>query len=56
MKADFSKLVRLTESQIEPAAETLARAFYDYPVFIYVFPDAAERRNELPLLLQSFVH
>ncbi len=56
MKADFSKLVRLTESQIEPAAETLARAFHDYPVFVYVFPDAAERRNELPLLLQSFVH
>ncbi len=56
MKADFSELVRLTESQIEPAAETLARAFYDYPVFIYVFPDESERRNELPLLLRSFVH
>ena len=56
MKADFSKLVRLTESQIEPAAETLARAFHDYPVFTYVFPDASERRSGLPLLLQSFVH
>ena len=56
MKADLSELVRLTESQIEPAAETLALAFQDYPVFTYVFPDACERRNELPLLLQSFVH
>ena len=56
MKADFSEPVRLTESQIEPAAATLARAFQDYPVFTYVFPDACERRNELPLLLQSFVH
>ena len=56
MKADLSELVRLTESQIEPAAETLALAFQDYPVFTYVFPDACERRNELPLLLQNFVH
>lgn len=56
MKADSSELVRLTESQIEPAAETLAKAFHDYPVFIYVFPDASERRDGLPLLPQSFVH
>jgi ribosomal protein S18 acetylase RimI-like enzyme len=56
MKADISKLARLTESEIEPAAGTLAQAFHDYPVFTYVFPDATERRNELPLLLQSFVH
>ena len=56
MEADFKEPVRLTELQIEPAAETLARAFQDYPVFTYVFPNACERRNELPLLLQSFVH
>ena len=56
MKADFIEPVRLTESQIEPAAGTLARAFQDYPVFLYVFPDASERGRELPLLLRSFVH
>lgn len=56
MKADFSEPVRLAESQIEPAVGALARAFQDYPVFVYVFPDASERRKELPLLLQSFVH
>jgi len=56
MADDLDKLVRLTESQIEPAAQTLARAFHDYPAFVYVFPDAVERRNEFPLLLQSFVH
>ncbi len=55
MKADSSEPVRLNESQIEPAAETLARAFYDYPVFTYVFPDASEREKELPLLFQSFI-
>jgi len=56
MTDDFDKLVRLKESEIEPAADTLARAFHDYPAFVYVFPDAAERRKEFPLLLQSFVH
>jgi GNAT superfamily N-acetyltransferase len=56
VKADFSEPVRLTESEIEPAAETLARAFYDYPLFNYVFPDASERKRGLPFLLQSAVH
>ncbi len=56
MKDDFSELLRLTESEIELAAGTLARAFYDYPLFSYVFPDASERRSGLPLLFQSFVH
>jgi len=55
MKADFSKLVRLTESHIEPATETLTRAFYDYPIYSYVFPDASEREKDLPLLHQGSV-
>jgi len=56
MKSDISELVKITESQIEPAAETLARAFHNYPVFTYVFPDESERRKEFPILLQSFIH
>jgi hypothetical protein len=56
VKADFSEPVRLTESEIKPAAGTLAQAFYDYPLFSYVFPDASERKSGLPLLLQSAVH
>jgi len=56
IKADFSEPVRLTESEIESAAGTLARAFYDYPLFSYVFPDTSKRKSELPLLLQEAVH
>jgi len=56
MKADFNEPLRLTESEIEPAARTLAQAFYNYPLFIYVFPDVSERKIGLPLLLQSAVH
>jgi len=56
MEADASETVRLTESQIGPAAATLARAFHDYPAFVYVFPDVSQREDELPLLFRNFVH
>lgn len=46
----------LTESDVDCAAETLARAFHDYPVFVYVFPDSRERLSGLRPLFRSFVH
>ena len=52
---NISKLVRITEAQTQPAAQTLARALYDYPLFVYLFPNQNERRNELPLLFESQV-
>ena len=55
MKDDPSELVRLAESQIEAAAETLTQAFFSYPVFTYVFPDEAERSVQLPLVKRSIV-
>ena len=44
MTDGFRKLVPLTDFQIEPAGETLARALQEYPVFIQALPDAAERK------------
>ncbi len=38
MTDDLDGLVRLERSQIKPAAEVLARAFYDDPLFTYYFP------------------
>lgn len=55
MEADSGNLVRLKKSQIKPAAETLARAFQDYPAFIYIIPDASERRKKSPHLFQFFM-
>ncbi len=49
-------LAQLNESHIEPAATALAEAFQDYPVFSYVFPDAAARKDALPGLFRSMVH
>ena len=56
MIADLSNLVRLKESQIEPASETLGRAFQDDPLFAYFIPDASERKFKSPYIFQLVVH
>jgi len=48
-------LVRLNETHVEPAAETLAQAFHEYPVFTYVIPDEQERKENLPALFRAFM-
>jgi GNAT superfamily N-acetyltransferase len=40
--------VPLASAQLAPAAEVLARAFFDDPMMTYVIPDAGERREILP--------
>jgi len=52
MVADLNNLVRLKKSQIKPAAEMLAKAFQDDPLFAYFIPDASERKDKLPYFLQ----
>lgn len=56
MNDDLVGLVRLDESHIESAAEQLSRAFRNYPVFVYVFPDDSERKEKLPHFFKSMVH
>lgn len=52
MAIDLDGLVRLQKSQIKPAAEVLARAFQDDPIFVHFIPDASERKNKLPYLIR----
>ena len=52
----LSTLVRLDETHIESAAETLSLAFQDYPTFGYVFPDDSERKEKLPHFFKSMLH
>jgi ribosomal protein S18 acetylase RimI-like enzyme len=40
---DLQDLVKLKKSHIKPAAEVLARAFRDYPIAQFVFPDIEDR-------------
>ncbi len=56
MNDDLVGLVRLDETHIESAAEQLSRAFRNYAVFVYVFPDDGERKDKLPQLFRSMVH
>jgi len=55
MVADLNKLVRLTKSQIKPAAEMVARAFQDDPLFAYFISDALERKNKLHHLFERLI-
>jgi ribosomal protein S18 acetylase RimI-like enzyme len=41
-------LLRLNKSHIGPAAEMLTRAFWDYPVSRYSYPDESDRAKRLP--------
>jgi GNAT superfamily N-acetyltransferase len=45
--------VRLAEQQIGEAAEALARAFFDDPLFTYVFPDDELRGRVLPQFMAA---
>ncbi len=49
---DLNNIIRLKESQVKPAAEVLARAFYDDPSFVYIIPDDPERKDRLVYLFQ----
>ena len=55
MSDDLNNLLRLDKSHIKPAAEVLARAFQNYPLFVYLIPGESERKNKLPYILESFV-
>jgi GNAT superfamily N-acetyltransferase len=55
MADDLSNLVRLTRAQLKPAAEMMSRAFYEYPLSLYLFPGEAERDNKAPYIFQSLI-
>ena len=44
-------LTRLVEAGLDEAGEIQARAFFDDPVFTFVFTDETERRERLPWLM-----
>lgn len=52
----MSGLIQLHKSQIKFAAEVLARAFQDDPLWVYFFPNASERPNKSLHVLRMLVH
>jgi ribosomal protein S18 acetylase RimI-like enzyme len=55
MVSDLNNPVRLTETRVKPAAETLARAFQDDPPSVYFFPDVSERKKKLPYVFRALI-
>jgi ribosomal protein S18 acetylase RimI-like enzyme len=49
------QITRLSEALLDEAADIQARAFYDDPLFAFVFPDARERRARLAWLMRMGV-
>lgn len=49
---ELKNLVRLTKFQTKRAGETLARAFQDDTLFVYLIPDAVKRKTLLPTLFE----
>ena len=47
-----NNLIHIDKVQIKLAAEMLARAFQDDPLYTYFFPTTIERKNKLHLFLR----
>jgi ribosomal protein S18 acetylase RimI-like enzyme len=45
VKPENNTVIELPESKMNDAADLLARAFYDDPLMLYLFPDDSERRD-----------
>lgn len=56
MNTDLQGLVGLNKSDIPPAAEMLSRAFWNYPVSTYAYPDELIRGKRLPYFFQYVLH
>jgi ribosomal protein S18 acetylase RimI-like enzyme len=49
---DANAIVRLDASKIDEAADVLARAFFDYPIWPWMVPDAEYRRELMPWFMR----
>jgi ribosomal protein S18 acetylase RimI-like enzyme len=50
MVTDLKDLVKLNKHHVKPAAEVLAKAFKDYPIAKYAFPDTEDRATKAPYM------
>lgn len=46
------RITKLNESQIDAAADVLVRAFFDYPVWMWLAPDESHRRELMPWFMR----
>jgi GNAT superfamily N-acetyltransferase len=46
------EIVRLDAAQLDEAADVLARAFFDYPIWPWMLPDEEQRRELMPWFMR----
>ena len=56
MNINLQGIVGLHKSDIKPAADMLSRAFWNYPVSTYAYPDELVRGKRLPYFFQYVLH
>jgi hypothetical protein len=56
MAENLAGLFYLTKSQVKSAAEVLAKAFWDYPMSVYFWPDEAKRTKRQLALCRRQVY
>ena len=52
MSIQLSDLHKLTKDDVQAGSNTLAKAFFDDPAWIYIFPDESERAQKLPIAFE----
>lgn len=52
MSSQLSDLHKLTKDDVKVGSNTLAKAFYDDPAWMYVFPEEDEREKKLPIAFE----
>ena len=45
MNNELEGLIRVTKANIKPAAASLGRAFKEFPLYVYYYPDNTLRMN-----------
>lgn len=55
MDTELRNLTQLNKSHAKPAVDVLVKAFWDYPLFRYYFPDEQERAKIAPYFLSFAV-
>jgi ribosomal protein S18 acetylase RimI-like enzyme len=56
MTSEFAPLLRLGKFHIQSAADTLAHAFQNYPVYTYYYPDPVRRNRVIQYCSSAIVH
>ncbi|MFC2038405.1 GNAT family N-acetyltransferase [Chloroflexota bacterium] len=56
MNSEVDDLIPMDKSRIDPVAEMFTRAFWNYPVSVFAYPEEKERERKLPHFFRYIIH